>query len=128
MVFEIDKTHSIFGTSEYLGDIVPFNLMEVIKQSPLLLVSNEKNFIIGMTAPQMPIWVWTAETIDANSLIELCEYFYNEFNKSHSACFVAKPEFRIGMESFENTKVISAKNKVERSKGILRRGMGKDGE
>ena len=127
MITAIDKTHNIFSSNEYMKDIVPFNLMELIKQHPMLLESNEKDFIIGMTAPQMPIWVWTSAIILSTSLTELCGYFFNRFNNSKSLYYVAKPniadaiskpfienlcakEHRVCMESFENPKVIPAKN------------------
>lgn len=128
MITSIDKNHAIFSSDEYLKDIVPFSLMELIKQYPMLLESNEKDFIIGMTAPHMPIWVWTSELISETSTTQLCEYFFNQFRNGQSVYYVAKPNIasilskpfieklnatvhRIGMESFENPKVISPKNK-----------------
>lgn len=131
MITAIDQTHPIFSSPAYLKDIVPFSLMEAIKKDPMLLVSNEKDFIIGMSAPQMPVWVWTDDAIHAGSLQELCEYFYSipdKFNLDNKIRFVAKPdvanalakpflngkntvrESRVCMESFENKKVIPPKN------------------
>lgn len=127
MIISIDKTHPIFKDPEYIKDIVPFNLIEIIKQSPMLLVSNEKDFIIAISAPQKPVWVWTSEKISSDSLKELCEFSHNEFGAEDSVRFVAKPgiadalvkafiennytiQHRIRMESFENTNLIPAKN------------------
>lgn len=127
MIVGIDKEHALFSSAEYKKDLVAFSLMELIKQSPMLLVSNEKNFIIGMSAPQMPVWVWTAEGIDCGSRKELVSYFYHKFSGKNSVHFVAKPDAAallaapfmerrravkkvIKMKSYENKKVIPAKN------------------
>lgn len=80
MIISIDKSHPIFSCEDYKNDIVPFQLMELIKQFPMLLVSNEKDFIIGMTSRQMPIWVWTSDDLAESSKTELCDYFYKQFN------------------------------------------------
>ena len=72
MIIDIDKTHPIFKSEKYIKDIVPFSLMELIKETPKILRSNEKNFIVGMIAPQMPTWVWTADDIDLDSISLNC--------------------------------------------------------
>lgn len=127
MIVKIDKTHALFSGAEYKKDLVAFSLMEFIKQSPLLLVSNEKNFIIGMSAPQMPVWVWTADGIDSGSRKDLTAYFYHEFSEKNPVHFVAKPEVAallaapfmnrrqaakkvVRMQSYEVEKVIPARN------------------
>ena len=134
MIISIDKNHPIFNSDDYKKDIVPFQLMELIKQFPMLLVTNEKDFIVGMTSPKMPIWVWTTDSIEETSKSELCEYFYKQFYDYKDFKFVAKPDIAkllstpfeenlkaiksiIKMQSFENRKVIPAKNqsvKIER--------------
>lgn len=128
MITAINKTHAIFNSAAYIRDIVPFSLMELIKQCPMLLESDEKDFIIGMASPQMPIWVWTSDGIQQETINELCEYFYSRFRDNQTVCYVAKPdiaailsnpfkekkraqEHRVEMESFENPKIIPAKNK-----------------
>lgn len=129
MIIDIDKTHPIFESAEYIKDIVPFSLMELIKQTPKILKSNEKNYIVGMIAPQMPTWVWTADDIDSKSLDELKTYFYDYFKDGNKVRFCAKPNIadilsepfitafkpeinRIRMESFENKHIIPAKNQA----------------
>lgn len=128
MIIDIDKTHPIFESAEYKKDIVPFSLMELIKQTPKILKSNEKNYIVGMIAPQMPTWVWTADDIDEASLYELKTFFCDYFKDGNKVRFCAKPNIadilsepfvtafkpeinRISMESFENKHIIPAKNK-----------------
>ena len=71
MITAINKTHAIFNSAAYIRDIVPFSLMELIKQCPMLLESDEKDFIIGMALPQMPIWVWTSDGIQQETINEL---------------------------------------------------------
>ena len=128
MITDIDKMHPIFKSEKYIKDIVPFGLIELIKETPKILKSNEKNFIVGMIAPQMPTWVWTADDIDLDSIEELKTFFFELFKNAEKVRFVAKPHIadilsepfiiafkpqikRIGMESFENPKIIPAKNK-----------------
>lgn len=128
MVTAIKSTHKIFKSAAYQKDIVPFQLMEIIRPAPMLLLSNRKDFVIGMSAPQMPIWVWTADEISENSVNELCNTFYKRFKNGDSGVyFVAKPavanqlaepfikhfhadEHRVSMESFENRAVFPPKN------------------
>lgn len=123
MIISIDKTHSIFSSKEYLNDIVSFNVMEVVKQQPMMLESNEKDFIIGQTAPDVPVWVWTSDLMTDKNFNELCQYFYGKFQEKQPVRFVAKPLIasaiaqlytdkfnayvhRISMESYENPKPI----------------------
>ena len=127
-IVSIDKNHKIFNSKEYLKDIVPFNLLELIKEFPTLLESDEKDFIIGMISPEAPIWVWTSDLISDTTTIQLAKYFFGKFSGGKSLCYVAKPDIagilsepfreklnatekRVGMESFENPKVIPPKNK-----------------
>ncbi|WMJ22531.1 GNAT family N-acetyltransferase [Paludicola sp. MB14-C6] len=127
MFVSIDKTHPIFQTSAYLKDIVPFNLMEIIKEYPLFIVSNERDVILGTTSPQNPIWVWTSDTVLNFSIQELCDYMYERFSSYQTICYVAKPNIAekiklqfelnravkasiVNMESFECKTVIPAKN------------------
>lgn len=127
MIIDIDKTHPIFSSEAYLKDVVPFHLMEVIKQSPQLLISDEKNFIVGMSAPDLPAWIWTVDHISDAALLELCDYYYDQFSSGESVHFVAKPAIAsrlfkrfmdeknavlkyINMESYECPILIPAKN------------------
>lgn len=127
MIKNIDKTHPIFSSVRYQQDIVPFHLIEVIKELPLLLVSNENSFIIGMSDPAMPVWIWTAEHISNEELIDLCNYFFKKFYGEDYIHFVAKPEIVtilsrrflnqkhavmrcINMESFECPKIVPLKS------------------
>ena len=59
---------------------------------PMLLESDEKDFIIGMASPQMPIWVWTSDGIQQETINKLCEYFYSRFRDNQTVCYVAKPD------------------------------------
>lgn len=75
MIISIDKSHPVFSHPAYLKDVVPFNLMEIIKHAPMLLVSDGESFIVGMTKPQAPAWVWTADDISQTATYELCSIF-----------------------------------------------------
>jgi GNAT superfamily N-acetyltransferase len=127
MIISIEKDHEIFKSREYQKDIVPFSLIELIRQYPFLLVSDEKSFVVGMTGPQMPVWVWTSDGISEESLKELSDYLWDRFHGQGSIMLIAKPEtadvlvkpflgksaakqHRVCMESFENPRVIPAKN------------------
>lgn len=91
MIINIDKTHPIFSSEAYQRDVVLFNLLEIIKQWPQLLISDEKNFIVGMIAPHQPTWIWTADNITDEALSELCDYYFDLFSSGESVHFVAKP-------------------------------------
>lgn len=127
MLVNISQSHPIFLDCRYLQDIVPFQLMECIKQNPLLLVSDETDFILGMASPEAPVWIWTAADLSAESAALLTDYFYETFQNSTSFRFVARPEVadmlvqslrkhktfcetRIHMESYENKHPIFPKN------------------
>ncbi len=127
MIITIDKNHSIFQSQQYQKDIIPFQLLELIKEFPILLVSDENSFVIGASHPDMPVWIWTADNISDEAKTELAEYFYNQFKERGKLKFVAKPIIAemlsqpfiqnnkarktvINMQSFENRKVIPAKN------------------
>lgn len=129
MFKNIDKNNDIFKSDAYRKDIVPFQLLELIKENSILLVSDEKNFIIGASHPDMPVWVWTSDEIDKSTKTELAEYFYEYFEKDRQKLsFVAKPETAkiltepfinekspnvsiANMQSYKNEKVIPPKNK-----------------
>ena len=128
MPITILANHSIFQSEAYQKDIVPFHLIEVIKDSAKLLLSDEWSYCIcSLLFPAVPTWVWTADTICERELQELCECIYDNFCSGNAAYYVAKPEIaaaiaqkyvneknavihRIQMESFECPQVISAKN------------------
>lgn len=129
MLKNIDKNNDIFKSDAYRKDIVPFQLLELIKENPILLVSDEKDFIIGASHPDMPVWVWTSDEIDKETKPELAWYFYEYFEKyRQKLSFVAKPETAsvlaepfinnknakisvVNMQSYKNEKVIPPKNK-----------------
>lgn len=127
MIITIDKNHSIFQSQQYQKDIIPFQLLEIIKEFPILLVSDENSFVIGSSHPDMPVWIWTADSISDKAKNELAEYFYNRFKDKRKLKFVAKPIIAeilsntfatkkniaksvVNMQSFENRKVIPPKN------------------
>ena len=127
MIISIDKNHDIFQSQQYQKDIIPFQLLELIKDFPILLVSDENSFVIGASHPDMPVWIWTADNISDKAKAELAEYFYNQFKDKRILKFVAKPIIAeilsdtfatknnmsksvVHMQSFENRKVIPAKN------------------
>ena len=128
MWINIDSNHPIFKSLAYQKDVVPFNLVEVVKSSAKMLVSDEKSYIIcSMLHQSVPTWVWTENDIDAFDLNNLCQWIYENFSDSDNAYFVAKPYtaaaiaekyiheknaavHRIQMESFECLKLIPVKN------------------
>ena len=126
MIISIDKNHSIFQSKQYQKDIIPFQLLELIKEFPILLVSDENSFVIGASHPDMPVWIWTADSITDKAKAELAEYFYNRFKDKRILKFVAKPMIAeilsntfatknnisksvVHMQSFENRRVIPPK-------------------
>ena len=129
MFKNIDKNNRIFKSDAYRKDIVPFQLLELIKENPIMLISDEKSFIIGASHPEMPVWVWTSDEIDNDTKAELARYFYGYFEKGRQKfSFVAKPETAklltgifienknpkisvVNMQSYKNKKVIPPKNK-----------------
>lgn len=127
MIAAIDQHHPLFDSAEYRRDAVAFDLLELIKQSPALLVSNEADFIVGMSAPAYPIWVWTRDAVSDSALAELGEYLWAKTGHSKTFTFVAKPqaadalaaalrkhgaatERRVRMESYANPRVTPPKN------------------
>ena len=128
MFKNIDKTSKIFESESYRKDIVPFQLLELIKENPIFLVCDNKSFIIGSGNPNFPVWIWTADEIEENAKTALAEYFYRTFSKDkQKISFVAKPETArlltapfiekknavfsvVNMQSYKNEKVIPAKN------------------
>lgn len=128
MSAKIDYTHPIFKSEAYQKDIVPFSIIEVIKSSAKLLLSNENSYIIcSVLFPTVPTWIWTAESIGEPELRELCECFYENFNIGNMAYYVAKPDVasaiaekfieeknatlhRIQMQSLECPEIIPPKN------------------
>ncbi len=129
MFKSIDKNNGIFKSETYRMDIVPFQLLELIKENPIILVSDEKDFVIGASHPEMPVWVWTSDEIDKSTKTELARYFYEYFEKDRQKLsFVAKPETArllaepfiknknakinvVNMQSYKNENVIPPKNK-----------------
>lgn len=129
MFKNIDKNNEIFKCDTYRKDIVPFQLLELIKENPIMLVSDEKSFIIGASHREMPVWVWTSDEIDKDTKAVLARYFYEYFEKDRQKLsFVAKPETArllaelfienknpkisvVNMQSYKNEKVIPPKNK-----------------
>lgn len=129
MFKNINKNNDIFKSDAYKKDIVPFQLLELIKENPIILVSDEKDFVIGASHPEMPVWVWTSDEIDKSTKTELAQYFYENFEKSRQKLsFVAKPKTArllaepfiknknakinvVNMQSYKNEKVIPPKNK-----------------
>lgn len=128
MLKTIEHTHPIFVSTAYQNDIVAFNLVEVIKTSAKLIVSDEESFIVcSMLFPTVPTWIWTADNITAKQFTALGDYLCNNFPNENGIYFVAKPEvatllakrfdnknitskYHIGMQSFECPQVIPAKN------------------
>lgn len=128
MFKNIDKNNQIFKSDAYRKDIVPFQLLELIKENPIMLMSDGKSFIIGASHPKMPVWVWTSDEIDKDTKTELARYFYEYFEKGRQKLsFVAKPETAsvlaepfiknknaetnvLNMQSYKNEKVIPPKN------------------
>lgn len=128
MIKNIGSEHSIFDTKEYQEEVVPFMLMELIRKSLYLLVSDESSFVIGRSSPEYPVWVWTKDNISNGVVSEVCDYCYEHFSCGNRIMIVAKPEISqriikrykdsmnsvdvniINMESFECLERIPAKN------------------
>lgn len=98
ITIKIDSNHPIFNNPAYQKDIVPFNLIEALKQAPLLMTSDEKNYILCTSSPDYPTWIWTDDNISADTLDELINHYYNDFMGGYDdksgktfAKFVAKP-------------------------------------
>lgn len=124
MIQIINKDHPVFRSEAYLKDLVPFALMEFIKECPKLLVSDGSSFIVGNTGQQFPTWVWTEENISGENLRRLGVWFCGEYSSRDFAYFVAKPPVaafltenfirgknakvlrRVSMESFECEQVM----------------------
>lgn len=57
MIKPINEQHPIFSNTAYQKDIVPFNLIEVIKSSAKLMVSDERSFVFcSIQFPGVPAW------------------------------------------------------------------------
>ena len=92
MIKPINEQHPIFSNAAYQKDIVPFNLIEVIKSSAKLMVSDEINFVYcSMQFAGVPAWIWTAENISKESINELISWIVSQFQNETECYFVAKP-------------------------------------
>ena len=91
MIQAITKEHPIFDSEAYQRDVVVFQLMEVIKQAPMLLVSDGSTCILGMTSPQYPMWIWTADDLSVSVMEEICVFLYEQFQGEGVVRVVAKP-------------------------------------
>ncbi len=129
MFKNIDKNNEIFKSDMYRKDVIPFQLLELIKENPIMLVSDEKSFVIGASHPEMPVWVWTSDEIEDDTKTKLAKWFYEYFEKDKTKLsLVAKPETAkllaepfvknknpkvsvVNMQSYKNEKIIPPKNK-----------------
>lgn len=126
----INHLHPIFKSDSYLKDVIPFTLIESIKQWATLTMSDEQSYIIcGMLSCEVPNWVWTADDITTQQINELCDTYYENFTVENTAFYVAKPNIAnillekytklkpsisstdiVLMESFVCPNVVPAKN------------------
>ncbi|HBL84424.1 MAG: hypothetical protein A2Y17_04645 [Clostridiales bacterium GWF2_38_85] len=93
MLTSIDKDHLLFSSAEYNNDIIAFNLMELIRTSPLVLLSNGNSAIVGRTHPSTPFWIWTSNNITDYESQKVCENIINHLRECKSIKIVAKLEF-----------------------------------
>lgn len=128
MFRQIEPAHPIFQSPAYRKDVVPFRLIEQIKGTAKLLISDEKSVIIASSLlPSLPAWVWTADGADEGTLAAAYEALTERCVSDKQAHFVSKvpvAEFfcarlledgftavsRLEMESYVCPKVIPAKN------------------
>ncbi len=128
MIKKIKSDSDIFKNSKYKKDIIAFSLLEYIRKNPYLLESDEENYIIGISDPKFPVWIWTSDTINIGELKYLCKYIIEKFaTDKESFRFISKKiladylinmfeqKFKVSysetsMQSFVNKKVIPAKN------------------
>lgn len=128
MLMKIDYTHPIFKNEAYQRNIVSFNLIEAIKFTAKLIMSDERSCIIcSMLSSMVPAWIWTTEDISESELNNMSVCFYEKFVIDNKAYYVAKPDvatylvekynrrlrtsiYRIQMQSFECPVLIPAVN------------------
>ncbi len=73
MFYSVNSSAAIFNSREYLNDISRFNVIELIKEKPMFLLSNNFNFIIAMISEKLPIWVWTSDKINDKTVDAICD-------------------------------------------------------
>ncbi len=127
MIEVITRESKIFESPDYKKDIIPFSLIETIKQNPLILQSDEESFIIAASATYHPMWIWTKDGISSSKIEELLSRLINIAQNFPQFLFIAKDDITIKiekhfekhgfcpfkktyMESFECKEIIPAKN------------------
>ncbi len=127
MIQSITKDSKIFDDERYKKDVIPFSLIEVIKQNPLILQSDEENFIIAASATYHPAWIWTVDGISEQKIQEMLDRLLAIAQNFPQFLYIAKVDIskkienyflnhgfkfdkKTEMESFECVELIPAKN------------------
>ncbi len=100
MIQSITDESRIFGDENYLKDVIPFSLIETIKKNPLILQSDEENFIIAASATYHPAWIWTKDGISASKLEELLARLQGIVQNFPQFLYIAKDDIAINIENY----------------------------
>lgn len=89
MLHPIGPNDPIFSSPAYQADRIAFTLLEVIRQQPLLLLSDGERVALGRNNPDAPVWVWTADSLPDAQARTLTDALAERF--PDTTTFVAKP-------------------------------------
>ncbi len=85
--------HPVFSSPAYRRDIEQFFILEAIKPTAKLLISDGESWVAGSSlVPHLAAWVWTADGISPEQLGRLREELHGIFNDEYKPCISAKPE------------------------------------
>lgn len=92
---KIDRNSSIFSSDEYKKDRNQFHIIELsLYSQDLLLYSDEENYLICRGQVGRPVWVWTVEGINKNTMNEVAELITEQYLTEGTKCkLTAKREF-----------------------------------
>lgn len=92
---KIDRNSSIFGSDEYKKDRNQFHIIELsLFSKDLLLYSDEENYLICRGQVGRPVWVWTVDGINKNTMNEVAEIITEQYLTEDTKCkLTAKREF-----------------------------------
>ncbi len=89
MLHPIESHDDVFSSPAYEADRTAFTLLEVIRQQPILLLADDRTTVLGRNAPDMPVWVWTADDLPGTRVQALTAELAALF--PDTTTFVAKP-------------------------------------
>lgn len=85
--------HPVFSSPAYRRDTEQFFILEAIKPTAKLLISDGESWVAGSSlVPHLAAWVWTADGISPEQLGRLREELHGIFNDEYKPCISAKPE------------------------------------